>query len=54
MSNCETEADWGSIVEDVHPEPLEAGHLGEAIDDIGDAIEWLSEGKRRNWKYENC
>ncbi len=21
---------------------------------IADAIEWLSEGKRRNWKYENC
>lgn len=21
---------------------------------ISDAIEWLSEGKRRHWKYENC
>jgi uncharacterized protein YdeI (YjbR/CyaY-like superfamily) len=21
---------------------------------IADAIEWLSKGKRRNWKYENC
>jgi len=21
---------------------------------IADAIEWLSEGKRRNWKYESC
>lgn len=21
---------------------------------IGQAIEWLKEGKRRNWKYENC
>lgn len=21
---------------------------------IAQAIEWLSEGKRRNWKYENC
>jgi hypothetical protein len=21
---------------------------------IGEAIEWMSEGKRRNWKYENC
>jgi len=21
---------------------------------IANAIEWLSEGKRRNWKYENC
>ena len=21
---------------------------------ISDAIQWLSEGKRRNWKYENC
>ena len=21
---------------------------------IADAIEWLSEGKRRHWKYENC
>jgi uncharacterized protein YdeI (YjbR/CyaY-like superfamily) len=21
---------------------------------IASAIEWLSEGKRRNWKYENC
>jgi uncharacterized protein YdeI (YjbR/CyaY-like superfamily) len=21
---------------------------------IADAVEWLSEGKRRNWKYENC
>jgi uncharacterized protein YdeI (YjbR/CyaY-like superfamily) len=21
---------------------------------IGTAIEWLSEGKKRNWKYENC
>ena len=21
---------------------------------IADAIEWLNEGKRRHWKYENC
>jgi uncharacterized protein YdeI (YjbR/CyaY-like superfamily) len=21
---------------------------------IGDAIQWLSEGKRRHWKYESC
>lgn len=21
---------------------------------IKDAVQWLSEGKRRNWKYENC
>jgi uncharacterized protein YdeI (YjbR/CyaY-like superfamily) len=21
---------------------------------ISDAVEWLSEGKRRHWKYENC
>jgi len=21
---------------------------------IATAIEWLSDGKRRNWKYENC
>ena len=21
---------------------------------IGEAIQWLSEGKRRHWKYENC
>ena len=34
--------------------------IGEAKQDaarqkrIADAIEWLSEGKRRNWKYENC
>jgi uncharacterized protein YdeI (YjbR/CyaY-like superfamily) len=21
---------------------------------IATAVEWLSEGKRRNWKYENC
>ena len=21
---------------------------------IGDAVAWLSEGKRRHWKYENC
>jgi len=21
---------------------------------IANAVEWLSEGKRRNWKYENC
>jgi uncharacterized protein YdeI (YjbR/CyaY-like superfamily) len=21
---------------------------------IGDAVQWLSEGKRRHWKYENC
>ena len=21
---------------------------------IGEAIQWLGEGKRRNWKYENC
>jgi uncharacterized protein YdeI (YjbR/CyaY-like superfamily) len=21
---------------------------------IADAVQWLSEGKRRNWKYENC
>jgi len=21
---------------------------------IATTIEWLSEGKRRNWKYENC
>ena len=34
--------------------------IGEAKQDstrqkrIADAIEWLSEGKRRHWKYENC
>jgi len=34
--------------------------IGEAKQDatrqkrIATAIEWLSEGKRRNWKYENC
>jgi uncharacterized protein YdeI (YjbR/CyaY-like superfamily) len=34
--------------------------IGEAKQDstrqkrIVDAIQWLSEGKRRNWKYENC
>ena len=21
---------------------------------IAQAVEWLAEGKRRNWKYENC
>jgi uncharacterized protein YdeI (YjbR/CyaY-like superfamily) len=21
---------------------------------IGDAVQWLSEGKKRHWKYENC
>jgi uncharacterized protein YdeI (YjbR/CyaY-like superfamily) len=21
---------------------------------IASALEWLAEGKRRNWKYENC
>ena len=21
---------------------------------LATAIEWLAEGKRRNWKYENC
>ena len=21
---------------------------------IADAVQWLSEGKRRHWKYENC
>ncbi|MCB1566811.1 MAG: YdeI/OmpD-associated family protein, partial [Xanthomonadales bacterium] len=21
---------------------------------LAQAIEWLAEGKRRNWKYENC
>jgi uncharacterized protein YdeI (YjbR/CyaY-like superfamily) len=21
---------------------------------IGDAIQWLGEGKRRHWKYESC
>jgi hypothetical protein len=21
---------------------------------IAQAIEWMSEGKRRNWKYEQC
>jgi hypothetical protein len=21
---------------------------------LATTIEWLSEGKRRNWKYENC
>lgn len=21
---------------------------------IASAVEWLAEGKRRNWKYENC
>jgi len=21
---------------------------------IADAIQWLGEGKRRHWKYENC
>jgi len=34
--------------------------IGEAKQDatrqkrIADAVEWLSQGKRRNWKYENC
>jgi uncharacterized protein YdeI (YjbR/CyaY-like superfamily) len=34
--------------------------IGEAKQDatrqkrIATAVEWLSEGKRRNWKYENC
>jgi uncharacterized protein YdeI (YjbR/CyaY-like superfamily) len=34
--------------------------IGEAKQDktrakrIADAVEWLSEGKRRHWKYENC
>ena len=34
--------------------------IGEAKQDstrqkrIANAIEWLAEGKRRNWKYENC
>ena len=34
--------------------------IGEAKQDatrqkrIADAIQWLGEGKRRNWKYENC
>jgi len=21
---------------------------------LADTMEWLREGKRRNWKYENC
>ena len=21
---------------------------------IADAVQWLSEGKKRHWKYENC
>ena len=21
---------------------------------IAQAVEWLAEGKKRNWKYENC
>src|SRR5262245_19236509 len=47
MPNCKAEADWCSIVEDVHREPLEAHHLDEAIDDVRDIFERIREGAPR-------
>ena len=32
----------------------EAKQDGTRAKRIADAVEWLSEGKRRHWKYENC
>ena len=46
-SYCEAEADGCSIVEDVHREPLEADHLGKAIDDVRDIPERVGEGAPR-------
>ena len=33
---------------------LEAKRPDTRVKRLAQAVEWLSEGKRRNWKYENC
>lgn len=33
---------------------IEAKREGTRVRRIAQAVEWLGEGKRRNWKYENC
>lgn len=33
---------------------IEAKRAGTRAKRIATAVDWLSEGKRRNWKYENC
>ncbi len=43
MPNGETEANGCAIVEDVDCETTEADHLGEAIDDVRDILEGVSE-----------
>ena len=33
---------------------LALGEYNEQLEAEPDAVEWLSEGKRRHWKYQNC
>src|SRR5579871_2251551 len=47
MPNGEAEADWCAIVEDIHGEAMEADHIGEAIDDVRDVLERITEGAPR-------
>ena len=47
MPNGEAEAHGCAIVEDIHRETRETNHLGEAIDDIRDTLECVSERPAR-------
>ena len=47
MPNGEAEAHRRAIVEDVDRETSETDHLGEAIDDVCDILECVSEGAAR-------
>jgi len=33
---------------------IEAKRLETRAKRVAQAVEWMAEGKRRNWKYENC
>ncbi len=44
MANGETEANRCPVVENVDRETTETDHLGEAIDDVCDALERVGEG----------
>src|SRR5262249_922228 len=47
MSSGESEADGCAIVEDVHSEPMNAEQLAQAIDDVCDVLERVSEATAR-------
>src|SRR5262249_8877365 len=47
MSSGQAEADGCAIVEDVHREAIKVEQLGEAIDDVRDALERVGEGAAR-------